>query len=96
MTTNVSRLGAAMIEGGLVTDGKEQVIEKWQMHVYTHYFFSPITSTRVMRKSKNTYCIHHFAGTWKENDGLFSNSVIVRELVNFLVQAKRIILKLIK
>lgn len=93
MTTNVQRLGKRMVEGGLMRERKNQYLPQWGLRVYTHDYFSPITSTRVMRKSKNTYCIHRFAGTWV--DGKKTGIIdwwIVRELVNIFVQIKRRIL----
>ena len=90
MTTNVQRLGAKMVEGGLQHEGKIQYLPQWGLRVYTHDYFSPITSTRVMRKSKNTYCIHRFAGSWVDGKkGGFRDWWIVREGVNLLVQIKR-------
>ena len=62
LTTNVQRLGKRMVEGGLLHERKVQYLPQWGLRIYTHDYFSPITSTRVMRKSKNTYCIHRFAG----------------------------------
>lgn len=90
MTTNVQRLGAKMVENGLIANGKEQYLDKWGLHVYTYDYFSPITSTRVMRKSKNTFSIHHFASSWKDNSHKkWRDLWLVRELVNTLVQIKR-------
>lgn len=97
MTTNVQRLGERMLRGGLQRERHVQYLPQWGLRVYTHDYFSPITSTRVMRKSKNTYCIHCYAGTWV--DGKKSGVRdwwIVRELVNILVQIKRFIGNLIK
>ena len=90
MTTNVQRLGAKMVEGGLLYERKIQHLSQWGLRVYTHDYFSPITSTRVMRKSKNTYCIHRFAGSWVNGKrSTWRNWLIVREGVNLLVQIKR-------
>lgn len=90
LTTNVQRLGAKMVEGGLQHERKIQYLPQWGLRVYTHDYFSPITSTRVMRKSKNTYCIHRFAGTWVDGKKTgIRDWWIVRELVNILVQMKR-------
>lgn len=90
MTTNVQRLGERMLQCGLLRERKVQFILKWGLRVYTHDYFSPITSTRVMRKSKNTYCIHRFAGTWVDGKkGGIRNWWIVREIINLLVQLKR-------
>lgn len=92
MTTNVQRLGERMVVGGLQRERKIQYLSQWGLRIYTHDYFSPITSTRVMRKSKNTYSIHRFAGSWV--DGKKSGVRdwgIVREIVNLLVQVKRLI-----
>lgn len=90
MTTNVQRLGKQMVEGGLMRERKVQYLSHWGLRVYTHDYFSPITSTRVMRKSKNTYCIHRFAGTWVDGKkGGLRDWWMVREIVNLLVQLKR-------
>lgn len=94
MTTNVQRLGKRMVQGGLKNEHKVQYLPQWGLRVYTHDCFSPITSTRVMRKTKNTYSIHRFAGTWV--DGKKSGIRdwwIVREIINLLVQIKRFIQK---
>lgn len=94
MTTNVQRLGELMVQNGLLHERKIQYLPQWGLRVYTHDYFSPITSTRVMRKTKNTYSIHRFAGTWV--DGKKSGVRdwwIVREFINLLVQIKRFIQK---
>ena len=90
MTTNVQRMGVKMVEGGLLHERKIQYLPQWGLRVYTHDYFSPITSTRVMRKTKNTYCIHRFAGSWVDGkkNGI-RNWWIVREMVNLLIQIKR-------
>lgn len=90
MTTNVLRLGQKIVEGGLQHKREIQILPQWGLRIYTHDYFSPITSTRVMRKTKNTYCIHRFAGSWV--DGKKSgvrNWWITREIINILVQIKR-------
>lgn len=94
MTTNVQRLGERMVQGGLQHKREMQYLPQWGLRVYTHDYFSPITSTRVMRKSKNTYCIHRFAGSWVDGkkSGL-RDWWIVREFINLLIQIKRRILK---
>ena len=95
--TNVQRMGAAMVLHGLKVEGgkrKEvQYIEEWGLRVYTHDYFSPITSTHVMRKTKNTYSIHYLEGSWMEGNRRkgWRNWVITREAINALVQIKRFI-----
>ena len=104
MTTNVDRMGRIMIGKGLNRVKSEEVrgkiqepwkeiqyLEEWGLRIYTHDYFSPITSTRVMRKTKNTYSIHYFAESWR--DGKCKRSwrdwTITHEVLNALVQVKR-------
>lgn len=93
MTTNVKRMGEALVEKGLVPNGKEQFIEQYGLRIYTHDYFSPITSTRVMRKTKNTYSIHYFAESWRDGKraSCWRNWTITREIINALVQIKRVL-----
>ena len=98
LTTNVQRMGASMIrelENEGVRESKwwkqNQYIEKWGLRIYTHDYFSPITSTRVMRKTKNTYSIHYFAESWRDGKKkrCWRDWTITREFINALVQVKR-------
>ena len=99
LTTNVQRLGERMKTQGLnelTAQGDKpwnriQYIEEWGLRIYTHDYFSPITSTRVMRKTKNTYSIHYFAESWRDGKRAsgWRNWTITREIVNALVQLKR-------
>ena len=70
---------------------QNQYIAKWGLRIYTHDYFSPITSTRVMRKTKNTYSIHYFAESWRDGKKKrgWRDWTITHEIVNVLVQAKR-------
>jgi len=96
VTTNTVRLGMKMVQGGLIADGREQLVSDWELKVYPFYYFSPITSTRVMRKKSETYSIHHFAESWKESStrSFFLNTVVVRETINAMVQLKRLVMRI--
>ena len=99
LTTNVQRLGERMKAQGLnelTAQGDKpwtriQYLKGWGLRIYTHDYFSPITSTRVMRKTKNTYSIHYFAESWRDGKRAsgWRNWTITREIVNALVQLKR-------
>lgn len=91
MTTNVDRMGQSLITKGFVRSSKEQYIEEYGLRIYTHDYFSPITSTRVMRKTKNTYSIHYFAESWRDDKRKrgWRDWTITHEIVNSLVQIKR-------
>ena len=83
-------MGIKLIEKGFIPCRNEQYIDVYGLRIYTHDCFSPITSTRVMRKTKNTYCIHHFAGSWtNKRHYRLRDSWIVRETINALIQIKR-------
>lgn len=100
LTTNVERMGERMKTEGmneLTNEGDKpwkrvQYIDKWGLRIYTHDYFSPITSTRVMRKTRNTYSIHYFAESWRDDKRAsgWRNWTITREIINALVQLKRI------
>lgn len=100
LTTNVERMGVVMMKE-LRNEGmkensywkQNQYIEEWGLRVYTHDYFSPITSTRVMRKTKNTYSIHYFAESWRDGKKKrrWRDWVVTREIVNALVQVKRVL-----
>lgn len=91
MTTNVQRMGEALIPKGFVPCPQEQRIDEYGLRVYTHDYFSPITSTRVMRRTKNTYSIHYFAESWRDGTKRrgWRNWTVTREIINALVQVKR-------
>lgn len=98
MMTNVQRMGTLILKELSQEEvkeknywTKEQYITKWGLRIYTYDYFSPITSTRVMRKTKNTYSIHRFAGSWVDGKRVpcWRNWAITREIVNALVQMKR-------
>ena len=102
LTTNVQRMGVVMMRELMnerLTSERywreNQYIEKWGLRIYTHDYFSPITSTRVIRKTKNTYSIHYFAESWRDGKRAagWRNWVITREIVNALVQVKRLFVK---
>ena len=106
LTTNVERLGQRMKSEGMNELKSErdkpwkrvQYIKEWGLKVYTHDYFSPITSTRVMRKTKNTYSIHYFAESWRDGKRKrgWRDWTITHEIINALVQIKRFVERLLK
>jgi len=102
MTPNSELIARLLEKYGLVRNGKEQFLPLTcseassnlspKIHIYDYHHFSPITSTRVMRKTKDTFSIHHCYGSWTEGSkgNRIRNSVIVREIANALIQIKRL------
>ena len=90
LTTNVQRMGKVICEHGFVRNRNEQFIEEWGLHIYTHDYFSPTTSTRVMRKTNNTYAIHHLESSWSgKKRSIVPKGKVYYEIMNFLIQIKR-------
>ena len=79
---------------GFVCDGTYRVY-KGDMHVFPVDYFYPLSSTRVLRCTKNTYCIHHFAGSWREESrsermkDWICEHILGRQLTDHIVKLKR-------
>jgi mannosyltransferase OCH1-like enzyme len=98
LTPNTVPIADIMTAGGFVIDGTYRVY-KDDMHVFPVDYFCPLTSTRVLKLTKNTYCIHHFAGSWVEKtraqlvkDWIITH-LLGRKLTDRLVQLKRRVVK---
>lgn len=94
MTTNTIIISEIMQKNGFVIDGKYGVY-KDDMHIFPVDYFCPLTSTRVLKCTKNTYCIHHFAGSWHESTrsqiikGWIADHIIGRKLTDKIIALKR-------
>ena len=64
LTTNTARISEIMRKGGFVQDGKKQVYK--DMHIFPVDYFCPRQTTGEVFKTENTYCDHHFIGSWTD------------------------------
>jgi len=64
MTTNTVTITEIMKRGGFVPDGKYQVYK--DMHVFPTDYFCPLQTTGELLITENTYCNHHFCGSWND------------------------------
>lgn len=87
-----------MIFGAVKNDGVEKdvfVEGEFFLHVFPVHYFCPLTSTKVLKLTKNTYCIHHFAGSWNEKTRKqlikewVVEHIVGRKLTDKIVQLKR-------
>lgn len=92
MTTNTVIISMIMQNNGFVLDGKYNIYKN-DMHCFPSEYFCPKTSTGVLKITDNTYCIHHFAGSW--NTLSFSKKakkqilkILGPKLTDFLVNLK--------
>jgi len=94
MTTNTQTISRIMCENGFVLNGEYQVYKK-NMHAFPKDYFCPKTSTRVLKLTENSYCIHHFAGSWTNPSfwdkckQFFFRDIVGVKITDFLVQKKR-------
>ena len=94
MTPNTVTISDIMVKNGFKITGKYGVY-KDDMHVFPVDYFCPLTSTRVLKLTSNTCCIHHFAGSWVERTrwqkikGFITSKIIGHELTDKIVQLKR-------
>lgn len=64
-TTNTQRIAALMKSNGFVSDGKRQQYK--DLTVLPVEYFCPRQTTGEYLLTENTYCDHHFMGSWSEH-----------------------------
>ena len=91
MTTNTVRISRIMGEGGFVQDGKKQVYK--DMHVFPVEYFCPRQTTGEMLITENTYCNHHFMGSWNDKAGFswkgMIGKIVGKNAMVHLIKLKR-------
>lgn len=94
LTTNTVTIAHIMQKNGFVINGKYSVYKN-DMHIFPVDYFCPLTSTRVLKITENTYCIHHFAGSWIEYTkwqkckNYITRHILGIKFTNILIQIKR-------
>lgn len=63
-TTNVEIISATMQAQGILLNNTYQVYNKC-MHFFPKDYFCPKERSGRIRLTENTYCIHHFEGSWQ-------------------------------
>ncbi|RDB04322.1 glycosyltransferase family 32 protein [Runella aurantiaca] len=64
MTTNVEIISGIMSANGFVLKNGYQVYKDC-MHIFPKDYFCPKSRSGLITLTKNTYCIHHFEGSWQ-------------------------------
>ena len=67
MKTNTTRISEIMKAGGFKQDGKKQVYKG--MHIFPVQYFCPRQTTGEILLTDETYCDHHFMGSWSGSGG---------------------------
>ena len=88
VTTNTTRISKIMRDNGFVQDGKYHVYK--DLHVFPTEYFCPRQTTGELFITDNTYCDHHFMGSWgdKRRQSLLSNLVGPKTMTR-LIKLKR-------
>ena len=90
MITNPTRITRIMVENGFVNNGEEQVYK--DIHVFPTDYFCPRQTTGEFFLTENTYCDHHFMGSWIEEKKGWKNrlaSIIGSKNMTRLIKLKR-------
>ena len=64
-TTNTQRISAIMKANGFVCDGRKRQYK--DLTVFPSEYFCPHQTTGEYLLTENTYCNHHFMGSWNNN-----------------------------
>lgn len=90
LTTNPVRITAIMNKNGFLQNGKEQIYK--DMHVFPVDYFCPRQTTGEILITENTYCDHHFMGTWGEGKKQYNVllKLIGQKNLTKLIKLKRI------
>ena len=88
LTTNTVRISEIMKRGGFVQNGQMQVYKG--MSIFPVDFFCPRQTTGEFLLTENTYCDHHFMGSWNDKGkSNFLLRIIGQKGMTFLIKIKR-------
>ena len=87
-TTNTIRISEIMKRGGFIQNGKNQVYK--DMYIFPVEYFCPRQTTGEFFLTENTYCDHHFMGSWDDTRrSSFLKSFIGKKNLIRLIKLKR-------
>ena len=98
-TTNVKIITSIMSTNGFILKNGYRVYKNC-MHVFPKDYFCPKTSTGVLNITNNTYCIHHFAGSWNPRriklQRFFYRKILGPKFTDKLIKFKKSLLHKVK
>ncbi len=90
-TTNTTRISEIMKRGGFVQNGKRQAYK--DMHIFPVDYFCPRQTTGEFLLTENTFCDHHFMGSWSNsNKKQTIRRLIGQRNITRLIKLKRVLL----
>ena len=87
---NTTRISEVMRKGGFIQNGEKQVYK--DMHIFPVEYFCPRQTTGEVFITENTYCDHHFMGSWtneKKGWKMRLASIIGSKNMTRLIKLKR-------
>jgi hypothetical protein len=92
MTSNVQIISGIMSSNGFILKNSYQVYKKC-MHIFPKDYFCPKSRSGIVTITENTYCIHHFSGSWLppryKFKKLIFNRFIGSRCTNILINLKK-------
>ncbi len=94
MKTNCFIISEILQKRGINLNNKYQIYND-ELHLFPNDYFCPKSSTGVINKTDNTYCIHHFAASWCNftfNDKVkhfIARKILKPKFTNFLIKTKK-------
>ncbi len=74
LSTNVEAITRYFVENGMKMNNEKQTVNGFTMYPYD-YFCPKNSRTLKIEITENSYTIHHFAGTWVENETKFRKKI---------------------
>lgn len=94
--SNVEIISGNMAAHGFLLKNSYQVY-KGCMHIFPKDYFCPKSRTGLLAITPNTYCIHHFEGSWlpwnRKLKKFFFKHILGAQITDFLVSAKKSVIK---
>lgn len=91
-TSNVEIISGIMAANGFALNNTYQVYKNC-MHIFPKDFFCPKSRSGKINITPNTYCIHHFAGTWLpfkyKVKRYFFKKILGPRITDYLVKGKK-------
>lgn len=94
MTTNVEIISKIMSSNGFILKNSYQIYKNC-MYIFPKDYFCPKTRSGIIKITNNTYCIHHFEGSWQPQRLKLKKFIFFKiigpQLTDILVNIKKII-----
>ncbi len=88
ITTNTVRISKIMRENGFVQDGKKKQYK--DITIFPSEYFCPRQTTGEFFLTNNTYCDHHFLGSWDDSSKQsFIKRILGKNMMTHLIYIKR-------